>query len=242
MSRLNSFYLPPENWMFPFVLDGGEARHMCKVLRTKKGDTVRLFDGMGREGLFKVDEISKSRAVLELESENILEDIRGLTLAIGWNKSSRRNWLLEKSVELQAMGLIFFQGEFSQGKVPETPKDTWQDKNIAAAKQCGNAWLPKLETVSGSIENLIERSKDFSNKIILWEKAEKEAVPDYAIFAQESTLAVIGPEGGFRSREAELLMASGFKKCSLGDSILRWETAAMLCLGAAYLEKQKLSL
>lgn len=242
MSRLNSFYISPENWMAPFILEGNEARHMCKVLRTREGDTVRLFDGLGREGLFKVDEISKSRATLQLINENIQTDSRSLTLAIGWNKSSRRNWLLEKSVELQAQGLIFFQSEFSQGKVPETPKDTWHDKNIAAAKQCGNVWLPKLETLPGTIEALIEKSKNFSNKIILWEKAEKEAVPDYGVFAQESTLAVLGPEGGFSAYEAELLLNNGFKKCSLGNSILRWETAALLCLGAAYLEKQKQSL
>ncbi|SDL19598.1 16S rRNA (uracil1498-N3)-methyltransferase [Maridesulfovibrio ferrireducens] len=242
MSRLNSFYISPENWITPFVLEGSEARHMCKVLRTREGDTVRLFDGLGRDGIFTVDEISKSRATLQLVSETVQNDSRGLTLAIGWNKSNRRNWLLEKSVELQARGLIFFQGEFSQGKVPENPKDTWHDKNVAAAKQCGNVWLPKLETVPGSVENLIEKSKEFSNKIILWEKAEKEAVPDYGVFAEESTLAVIGPEGGFSPHEAELLLNSGFKKCSLGDSILRWETAALLCLGAGYLEKQKQSL
>ncbi|WP_291327639.1 16S rRNA (uracil(1498)-N(3))-methyltransferase [Desulfovibrio sp. UCD-KL4C] len=242
MARLNSFYISPENWISPFILEGSEARHMCKVLRTREGDSVRLFDGIGREGIFNIESISKSRVILKLVNENIQTDSRGLTLAIGWNKSNRRNWLLEKSVELQARGLIFFQSEFSQGKVPEIPKATWHEKNIAAAKQCGNVWLPEIETLPGNIEALIKKSKEFSNKIILWEKAEKEAVPDYGVFAQKSTLAVIGPEGGFSAYEAELLLNNEFKKCSLGDSILRWETAALLCLGSAYLEKQKQSL
>ncbi|WP_319781073.1 16S rRNA (uracil(1498)-N(3))-methyltransferase [Maridesulfovibrio sp.] len=239
MARLNSFYLPPENWDAPFVLEGSEAKHLGKVLRTRVGDTVRLFDGCGREGLFIVTEITKSKVQLELGEETYVPDTRNITLAIGWNKSSRRNWILEKSVELQTRGLIFFQSEFSQGKVPAEIKESWNEKLVSAAKQCGNAWMPGLQTVPGSLEKLIETSAQFSNKLFLWEKADNGAVPESAVFSAESTLAVIGPEGGFSPREAELLIENGFKPCSLGKSILRWETAALLCMGAAYLESQK---
>ena len=239
MARLNSFYLPPENWNSPFILEGGEAKHLGKVLRTRVGDTVRLFDGCGRDGLFTVTGITKSKVQLELAEENSTLDTRNITLAIGWNKSSRRNWILEKSVELQTRGLIFFQSEFSQGKVPSEIKESWDEKLIAAAKQCGNPWLPELTTVSGSLEKLIKSAAPYSNKLFLWEKADNDTVPDNSVFAAESTLAVIGPEGGFSQREAELLIENGFKPLSLGQSILRWETAALLCMGTAYLEKQR---
>lgn len=239
MARLNTFYLPAEKWHSPFIIEGSEARHLSRVLRSRKGDNVRLFDGCGRDGLFIIEDISKNRVQFELVEETLHEEMRGLTLAIGWNKSSRRNWILEKAVELEAGGIIFFQSEFSQGRVPTEVKDSWNEKMIAAAKQCGNTWLPELQTVSGSIEKLIEISSKFSNKLILWEKADSEAIPDFSVFAAESTLAVIGPEGGFSPREAELLMSGGFMPCSLGKSILRWETAALLCLGTAYLGKQK---
>ncbi|WP_027722714.1 16S rRNA (uracil(1498)-N(3))-methyltransferase [Maridesulfovibrio zosterae] len=239
MSRLNSFYIPSEQWIAPFSLEGGEAKHLGKVLRTRVGDTVRLFDGKGRDGLFSVSEISRNKVQLELLEETVHEDSRALTLAIGWNKSSRRSWVLEKAVELEAHGLIFFQSEFSQGKVPAEVKDSWHDKLVAAAKQCGNPWLPELETVSGTIENFLKASAKYTNKLILWEKADGESLIDTDLFAKESTIAVIGPEGGFSAREAELFIAEGFQPCSLGNSILRWETAALLCLGTAYLEKQK---
>ncbi|TIH12112.1 16S rRNA (uracil(1498)-N(3))-methyltransferase [Marinifilum sp. JC120] len=239
MARLNSFYLPAENWSAPFMLEGGEAKHLGKVLRTRVGDTVRLFDGCGREGLFTVTDITKSKVQLELSEESSIPDPRNITLAIGWNKSSRRNWILEKSVELQTRGLIFFQSEFSQGKVPSEIKESWNEKLVAAAKQCGNSWLPEFQTVPGSIEKLIEASAPYANKLFLWEKADKDTVPDNSVFAAESTLAVVGPEGGFSPREAELLIENGFKPVSLGNSILRWETAALLCMGTAYLERQK---
>ncbi|WP_421901924.1 16S rRNA (uracil(1498)-N(3))-methyltransferase [Maridesulfovibrio sp.] len=239
MARLNSFYLSPENWKKPFVLESSEAKHLGKVLRTRVGDTVRLFNGCGKEGLFTVTEITKSKVQLELSEEKTCPDPRNITLAIGWNKSSRRNWILEKSVELQTRGLIFFQSEFSQGKVPAEIKESWNEKLVAAAKQCGNAWLPELQTVPGSIEKLIEISTSYHNKLFLYEKADNDTVPDNSVFAAESTLAVIGPEGGFSPREAESLIENGFKPVSLGSSILRWETAALLCMGTAYLEKQK---
>lgn len=222
------------------MLEGGEAKHLGKVLRTRIGDTVRLFDGCGREGLFTVTGITKSKVELEPSEEKSTPDIRNITLAIGWNKSSRRNWILEKSVELQTRGLIFYQSEFSQGKVPAEIKESWTEKLVAAAKQCGNAWLPELGTVSGSLEKLIEFAAPYSNKLFLWEKADNDTVPDNSAFAAESTLAVIGPEGGFSPREAELLIENGFKPVSLGQSILRWETAALLCMGTAYLESQKI--
>ncbi|WP_320008239.1 16S rRNA (uracil(1498)-N(3))-methyltransferase [Maridesulfovibrio sp.] len=239
MARLNSFYLSPENWNSPFMLEGGEAKHLGKVLRTRVGDTVRLFDGCGREGLFTVTEITKSTVQLDLTEEKTIQDTRNITLAIGWNKSSRRNWILEKSVELQTRGLIFFQSEFSQGKVPAEIKESWTEKLVAASKQCGNQWLPELSTISGSLEKFIEHSAQYKNKLFLWEKADNDNVPENSVFAAESTLAVIGPEGGFSLREAELLIKNGFTPLSLGQSILRWETAALLCMGAAYLEKQK---
>lgn len=239
MARLNSFYLSPEDWTLPFTLEGGEAKHLGKVLRTRVGETVRLFDGCGREGLFTVIGITKSRVELELQEENLNSDLRNITLAIGWNKSSRRNWILEKSVELQTRGLIFFQSEFSQGKVPAEIKESWNEKLITAAKQCGNAWFPELQTVPGSLEKLIEASTPYTNKLFLYEKADNDTVPDNPVFAAESTLAVIGPEGGFSPREAELLIKNGFNPVSLGSSILRWETAALLCMGTAYLERQK---
>ncbi|WP_319759860.1 16S rRNA (uracil(1498)-N(3))-methyltransferase [Maridesulfovibrio sp.] len=239
MARLNSFYLPTENWKTPFVLEGGEAKHLGKVLRTRVGDTVRLFDGCGREGLFTVTAITKSKVQFDAVEEKHIPDPRNITLAIGWNKSSRRNWILEKSAELQTRGLLFFQSEFSQGKVPAEVKESWNEKLVAAAKQCGNAWLPELQTLPGSIEKLIEVAASYDNKLFLWEKADKDTVPGNSVFAAESTLAVIGPEGGFSPREAELLIENGFTPCSLGNSILRWETAALLCMGTAYLERQK---
>ncbi|MCJ2163854.1 16S rRNA (uracil(1498)-N(3))-methyltransferase [Pseudodesulfovibrio sp. S3-i] len=207
---------------------------MGTVLRTEKDQTVRLFDGMGHEGLFSVVEISKNQARLEaLELKAHPVPTSGLTLAIGWGKSKRRGFLFEKVVELKGLGVILWQALRSQGNVPKDIKETWTDKCVQAAKQCGNPFIPVLETVSGGIDSLIAMADRFDHCYLAWEA--EEAITPLAppMLSKGPTLVVIGPEGGFDPSEAEKLIQAGFIPVTLGSSILRWETAALYCLSLA---------
>lgn len=240
MARLNSFYLEPERWEPPYVLDGPEAKHLLKVLRGKPGTQIRLFDGQGRSGLFVIKETTKHQATLELVEDRRTSAPDGrLTLAIGWNKTSRRAWILEKAVELQAQDIVFWQAVFSQGKVPASPKDSWSERFVAAAKQCGNVWLPRLATIPQGIPGLLELAEEHDNNIVLYEgegEANRLFTPPPP---EQKTLLVIGPEGGFSPLEVDALVQAGFQTAGLGQSILRWETAALLALGMVYIERQR---
>lgn len=223
------------------MLEGREARHLTKVLRAKPGDVLRLFDGQGREGTFILERYDQNRACLSLEAQNLSPQAeRRVCLALGWNKSSRRNWILEKSVELHAAELVFWQAARSQGHVPEQPKIPWRDQCVAAAKQCGNPWLPRLETITGGAEELINRSRGWTHRILLWEN-QKDAVLFRPPIRRrgEDIFLVLGPEGGLNLDEVTLFKGSGFDVQSLGSSILRWETAALLCLALLYWQDQK---
>jgi 16S rRNA (uracil1498-N3)-methyltransferase len=238
MARLNSFFLPADQWPAncggTVILTGPEARHMGTILRTERNQVVRLFDGQGRDGLFKVLDIAKNRAELEaVELAEHPEPKGGLTLAIGWGKSKRRDYLLEKAVELQGRGIVFWRAVRSQGMPPDDPKATWNEKFIQAAKQCGAVRLPDLETVPGGLDGLISRAGNFDNLYLAWE-AEEVTVPlSPSMLSKGRTLVVIGPEGGFDSAEADRLIKAGFVPVTLGPSILRWETAAVYCLSLA---------
>lgn len=116
---MHSYFLPHKNWQQPFILEGPQARHLLKVMRARSGERLRLFDGQGREGVFMLDSHDRDKASLSPVSIRTLTRPRGgVHLALGWNKSSRRGWLLEKSVELQASGVVFWQAARSQGRVP----------------------------------------------------------------------------------------------------------------------------
>lgn len=148
--------------------------------------------------------------------------------------------MLEKSVELRAASVVFWQAARSQGRVPEHPKETWKDQCIAAAKQCGNPWLPALETVPGGVRELIGKSAAFSRRVVLWENSALRSMFDPGNMPVANDIfLVLGPEGGLTRDEVELFEDAGFTPLSLGRSVLRWETAALLCLGLLYWREEK---
>ncbi len=239
MARLNSYHLPPECWPGPdgkATLDGPEARHLLCVLRARVGEAVRLFDGVGRHGLFELTTaVSKSKAELRRLSETIEPaPTRGVTLALGWNKASRRDWLLEKSVELGALGILFWQAARSQGDMPGEPKTSWTEKCVQAAKQCQSAWLPELGVLAGGIDALLRIAADHDGCYVLYEGAGPQSLLAPKSLVRGRSLVVLGPEGGFEEREAARLTEAGFSLLSLGPLPLRWETAALSCLALAH--------
>jgi 16S rRNA (uracil1498-N3)-methyltransferase len=238
MARLNTFFLPTDQWPARagdrVGLSGPEARHMGTILRTETSQTVRLFDGRGHDGLFVVRDVARNRA--ELEAVELAEHpapLGGLTLAIGWGKSKRRDYLLEKVVELQGDGVIFWQSAHSQGALPKEPKAAWNEKFIQAAKQCGAVWLPEVETVSGGVDGLLALADRFDCRYLAWEAEDADTPLSPRMLSKGRTLVVIGPEGGFAPHEADKLIRGGIAPVTLGPSILRWETAATYCLSLA---------
>ncbi|WP_051693943.1 RsmE family RNA methyltransferase [Desulfohalovibrio reitneri] len=234
------FHLPPEHWRDPYVLPDSEARHLTKALRLGPGDVVELFDGHGRQGRFSVSKVSKNEVSLDLIGvETVPRPPLRTTLACGWTKSSRRGWLLEKAVELRADRVVFWQGRRSQGPVPPGPKATWLDKAVAAAKQCGNPWLPRIETLSGGSAEAAGLAGEADQSFVLWEEAKQKDLFD-PLPQPGSLLLVVGPEGGLDQEEAQTFMDSGLLPVSLGPSVLRFETAAILALGMGHMACAKL--
>ncbi|CCH47948.1 RsmE family RNA methyltransferase [Pseudodesulfovibrio piezophilus] len=221
------------------MLVGNEARHMITVLRTETEQIVRLFDGNGQDGLFRVIQIAPKQVILEaLELSHHQTSDLHVTLAIGWGKSKRRNYLFEKTVELRGNGIAFWDARRSQGHPPKKTKDAWREKCLQAAKQCGSPFVPTLSTLQNGIKGLIAYAADFDQCYLAWEATEVNESLKPSSFIRGKNLIVIGPEGGLEDEEAQKLIESDFKTVTLGDSILRWETAALYCLSIASLARQ----
>jgi 16S rRNA (uracil1498-N3)-methyltransferase len=235
MARLDAFFLEPEAWRAPYLLTGGEAAHLARVLRKKPGETVRLFDGLGREGAFRIVAVKKAEVTLEvLNTDTEPEPDVALWLAVGFAKSARRDALLEKAVELGAAGIVFWQAARSQGDMPDAAKPVWGDRMVAAAKQCGAARLPEVRCLAGNAAGVAAFGETFDRRLLLWEDADAGSplrLDD--VTTPGRVLAVIGPEGGLTEAEAGLFLESGFCARSLGRRILRFETAALAVLAAS---------
>lgn len=230
MARTNSFYLAPALWREPFSLQGDEFHHLTRVLRSKPGDTVRLFDGQGRWGLFRIAAINKRDAALTLAQEHHApRPGLPLTLAVGWSKGLRRGLLLEKAVELGAAAVWFWQAARSQGDVPQQGKDGWDRQLWTAAKQCGAVWLPEIRTFAGP-GDVIGAAGGAGSKVLCWEREDARLLGPDMLGHEKGCVAVLGPEGGLDETEAHLFREQGFVPVSLGPSILRFETAATVVL------------
>ena len=225
------FYLPPEQWNPPFCLEGQEARHIANVLRLRAGAALRLLDGTGREGVFRITAVRKERVECVLLSEKTHPSpVCRAIMAVAWNKAIRRDFFWEKAVELGVAEVWCWQARRSQGRMPGDPHTSWHGRLVAGLKQCGNPHLPVVRALSGGARELAAHAPEH-RRILLHEPTERHPMLDLAqVGRQGDTVYVIGPEGGFDPQEAEMLIEAGYMPASLGERPLRWETAAIMCL------------
>ena len=108
----------------------------------------------------------------------------------------------------------------------------WEKIAMSAAKQCGRGTFAKVHPPTAFQTAVASLPKNDLN-LILWESEEKksilEALED-ALRTQKTGLRVnllVGPEGGFSVREADLAQAQGAIPVHLGENILRAETASV---------------
>lgn len=229
----HSFYLPPKDWSEPYTLPPQEARHLAQALRLGVGETVRVLDGEGRVGIFSVSSVRKQHVTLQLESESFVpQQPAQAIMALAWSKAVRRGFFMEKAVELGVHAIWLWNADHSQGRMPAEVKESWFGQLVAGAKQCNNAWVPQVETLTGGVEQLITTAAQADRRVLLLEHQTNVPMLSAAEAGLSGkTVYVIGPEGGFSTRELESMARASFQPASLGNRILRCETAAMLCLG-----------
>ncbi|SHN63050.1 RsmE family RNA methyltransferase [Desulfovibrio litoralis] len=249
---MHTFYLNPEQWNEfkdkDFILENDEAKHLIHVLRLGINQELRLIDGQGRCGLFKIVKLNKKQVVLNKLSESYSQAMPNRPiLALAFTKTLKRSWIMEKAVEFHAAEIWLWQAERSQGKIPQDALSHWNNQLIAGAKQCQNLWLPKVKIIHNDTTHVCPGAAGLAHSFdlnihqacLLWEEENNSNMleqPD--IFTpQKTTVFIIGPEGGLSLNEVKVLLEGGAEKRSLGKTILRYESAALLCLGLSWWAK-----
>ncbi|HYF02525.1 MAG TPA: RsmE family RNA methyltransferase [Patescibacteria group bacterium] len=214
------------------LLKGDEARHL-KVLRKHVGDRLALTSGTGFFAEVELLQISRDSAELKIHS--ILKDFGepvlkiGLALGILENKD-RLEFALEKCIELGISEFIPLRSDFAQRKIVN--RERLETKAIATIKQCKRSVLPQIHEPQ-TVEELL---KSEYYEMIIFADMEGESIKNAFKNAEKNSfkniLVVAGPEGGFSSKELQLLRSD--KRCImllLGERRLRAETAAILGVG-----------
>lgn len=230
---LPSFY---ENIDFShrtFSLNEREAAHV-RVLRLHSGDSVQVFNGHGLRAVCRISQLSKKNVELTIEDVNQVQrpNSRAI-LATAVSKAVRRGFFMEKAAELGAWEIWIWQAERSVGSISPGLLDSCRQQIIAGGKQARNPWFPQLHNVD-NLNGLLARADKVapSLRLLPWEdEHRKNMLEPQQLGVGGDTIFAIGPEGGFASQEVEAFVNAGFCPVSLGEQVLRCETAAVLCLG-----------
>ena len=224
------------------ITDPDEIHHLKDVLRITAGDPITLFNGEGGEAEGKVLSVHKDRidiTILQCRSAADEKDARRILLACAIPKKTKFEWIIEKATELGADEIIPLNTARTEFHVTKDRSDRKSSRYktvcINAAKQCRRPTLPKLHPITSfdSVLDMIDTETMamipclFGNRVAL-----KQALADHPA---PKILILIGPEGDFTPEEAGRAVNRGAIPVSLGETILKVETAAVSVLAFARL-------
>jgi 16S rRNA (uracil1498-N3)-methyltransferase len=210
-----------------FIISGEEAKHIL-VLRNNIGDIIEVND--------------KKCKILDINKQNIRcrsienAEIKGvpnvkITLYQALLKSDKMEYVIQKSVELGASRIIPFSSKNVVVKLEEKDKikkvERFNKISREASKQCGRSDIVQVENIK-TFNDLLGEVKNYKKCIIAYENETnslKELIREN--IGLDEVAVIIGAEGGFDKKEVEQLIENGCVSISLGDRILRAETASL---------------
>lgn len=227
------FLLSPDQWNLA-ELTGDEAKHLAQVLRIKCGAQITVFDGAGRRAQAWVHEVSRDRVTLQLgESLTSSPSLPRVTLAQAIPKGKNMELIVQKAVELGVSRIQPLITSHTVVQPADRKVDKWRRIALEACKQCGQDTLPHIAEPRNFVDWLESHPEGELRMIAsLADGARpmRKVVRDHEAVATCSLL--VGPEGDFSVAETASAIAAGFQPISLGDIVLRVETATIFCLSA----------
>ena len=207
------------------TLSEEESKHCSLVLRYKAGDEITLFDGKG--GIYDavLTQITKKACEYEIRgSKMTLPKNFSIHLAIAPTKNAdRMEWMIEKIAELGVDEVTLLQTKNSERK--KMRLDRLEKKAVSAMKQSGNPFLLKINPIT-ELEYFVKQSN--ADIKLIAHVDETHAYFGDLLQPAKSITILIGPEGDFSIEEVNQSKAHDFKAISLGQHVLRTETAGLV--------------
>ena len=227
----------------PLELPAAVARHV-QVLRLQPGMEIRLFNqgpggdlaGPGGEFDATITRMGRSDVAVEVGAHYPLDrqPARQVHLAVGMPANERMDWLVEKAVELGVASIQPLMTERSvlrlTGDRAEKKIAHWQSVAIAACEQCGGNRVPLVAPVQSLARWLSDWRVGFpaGTQPYLLSLRDGSQPMDYS--QPNPAVFLSGPEGGFSAAEEQHAIDADFTPVTLGQRVLRAETAALTAL------------
>ncbi len=239
------YFVEPSRWSpEEMILTGEEAHHLLHVLRGEVGEQVTLMDGQGREAVAKVVEASRREARLQvLQQTSRPEPSVEITLIQALPREQKMDMIIQKATELGVRHIVPVVSD--QGVVRLKPGEDagklerWNKIVLSAAKQSGCLWMPRIHPVAPLLDFLSRMSR---YDLLMTCSLDPDSLPlrqviESARINRPRRIAfLVGPEGDLTARERAATRNAGARMVTLGNQVLRSETAALFVISILHYE------
>ena len=219
------------------ISDKENYQHIAKSLRAKVGETLLLIDENQIQYETKISEITNSKVLANVDNSYQSKRFLDFELYLAQSplRSDAQSLIIEKATELGVAGVypIMTDNCSLNKSVVEKKVPKWQRVMYESSKQCERAVVPTCYDATSLEKVLSENSFD---KVIVFceriaDKTIRESFKEKPIKKGDKVLVVIGPEGGFSQKKFDSFKEKSLEMLTLGDLILRAETAVVVALG-----------
>ena len=212
-------------------LEQGDYHHIKNVMRMNKGDLIKVvYDE--KVYLCKLTNVSNISFDVVEEIDKKENDLY-IAAAFSLIKEQKLNYLLQKATEVGVNEFIPLNTVRSVVKIEDkkwpSKKDRYSKICKEASEQSFRVSIPKINNIT-NIKGLV--NLDYDLKLLC--SLNKNTKNIKKVLQKNNKcvkiLLVFGPEGGFDPKEEEYLIDNGFISVSLGDNVLRAETAVVSAL------------
>jgi len=223
------------------IKDKDTAKHMFSVMRLQADDqTVLVFDDGIKRLARVVDSQSQSVEIIEELADNVELPV-SVTIAMGFPKGDKLEFVAQKAAELGMTALWAFPADWSvvkwDGKKLGKKAEKLEKIAQGAAEQSKRNRIPAVRLFEKKTDFLAQLT-GFDQIILAYEEAAKEGEQANLVKALsgletgQSVLVIVGPEGGVSPEEVAAFEGAGAVKTGLVPRILRAETAPLYALSA----------
>lgn len=214
------------------ISDKDTYKHIAKALRIRKGEKLLLIDENQIQYETIVDDVTPNEVIVNIkDSYKSARSLPfGLYLAQSPLRSDAQSFVIEKATELGVKGVypVCTDNCALSKDIIDKKRDKWQRIMNEASKQCERADIPTCFE-QDTIQNLV---KKFDRVIVFCERIANKTLKDIKpISDNDDVLVIIGPEGGFSEKEFEFFRENNLEMLTLGNLILKAETAVTVALG-----------
>lgn len=235
---MTRFFVSPEELEGESITLTGENAAHAMVLRLKSGERVLICDGAGRQCLCAVTNPVPGAVELEVleRGDSNTEAAVAVSVCMAFSKSDKLEHVIQKATELGAAEIVAFPSARCVSRPDEKSLkkklERWRKIAASAAQQSGRGRIPEVIVLS-SYAAVLERAGQAGLPILFYEN---ERATTLRMALEEKPLTSVsiltGPEGGWEESEVEQALQAGFRVCTLGNRILRCETAPLCALSA----------